>query len=226
MKYSSAALALLHAMASPASGSTSDLPNFNRVLEAAPTCTHSARKIKIQSTTGEPLSMREVRVFSGDVNIAIGKTATQSSDLNDLSDASKAVDGKWSTKATTGVDNGCSTWWEVDLEESTPINKVLIVNPDKSCKLSHAVISLLDADGETVWAKVVGDTCDKGWVSRKFEIDCPSASPTKNPMVSPTASPAKVPTEAECIDGMAPEGTFDMVHLVIVRIKMVSGMTV
>eukprot|EP00956_Cyclotella_meneghiniana_P020396 scaffold35970_cov72-Cyclotella_meneghiniana.AAC.1 len=91
MKYSSATLALLHAMASPASGSTSDLPNFNLVLEAAPTCTHSAQKIKIQSTTGKPLSFREVLVYSGDVNIAIGKNATQSSeDLNEDSGASKA----------------------------------------------------------------------------------------------------------------------------------------
>ena len=192
MKYSSVALALLHAMASPASGSISDLANINRVLEAAPTCTHSARKIKIQSTTGEPLSFREVRVFSGNDNIAIGKTAIQSSDLNEDSDASKAVDGKWSTMATTGDD--CSTWWEVDLEESTPINKVQIVNPkcaddsSCSCKLSHAVISLVDADGETVSAKVVGDTCDKGWVSRKFEVDCPSAaSPTNDPTAAPVS---------------------------------------
>eukprot|EP00956_Cyclotella_meneghiniana_P039652 scaffold176293_cov38-Cyclotella_meneghiniana.AAC.1 len=110
--------------------------------------------------------MREVRVFSGSVNVAIGKTATQSSDLDESSGPSKAADGKWDTKATTG--DSCSTWWEVDLQESNPINKVQIVNPkcaddfSCSCKLSHAVISLLDADGETVWAKAVGDTCDKG----------------------------------------------------------------
>ena len=87
--------------------------------------------------------------------------------------------------------DGCSTWWEVDLQESNPINKVQIVNPkcaddsSCSCKLSHEVISLLDADGETISAKAVGDTCDcdKGWVSRKFEVDCPPvASPTNEPI--------------------------------------------
>ena len=137
--------------------------------------------------------MREVRVFSGSVNNAIGKTATQSSDLDESSGPSKAADGKWGTKATTG--DSCSTWWEVDLQESNPINKVQIVNPkcaddsSCSCKLSHAVISLLDADGKTVSAKAVGDTCDKGQVGRKFEVDCP---PVASPANDPTASLGQV----------------------------------
>ena len=145
--------------------------------------------------------MREVRVFSVSVNVAIGKTSIQSSDLDESSGPSKAVDGKWGTKATTG--DSCSTWWEVDLEESTPINKVLIVNPDKSCKLSYATISLLDADGETVWAKVVGDTCDKGWVGRKFEFECPTEAPSTS--LVPTASPV------ECTASVAPGGSFVLV---------------
>ena len=207
----SIALALLSAKASYASWdwskfaskSTPNLPQNNRALETDVPCTHSARKIKIQSTTGEPLSFREVRVFSDEVNVAIGKNATQSSDLDDSSSASKAVDGKWRTKATTGDDEGCSTWWEVDLEESTSINKVQIVNPDKSCKLSYATISLLDADGETVWAKVVGDTCDKGWVGRKFEFECPTEAPSTS--LVPTASPV------ECTASVAPGGSFVLV---------------
>eukprot|EP00956_Cyclotella_meneghiniana_P006595 scaffold8717_cov59-Cyclotella_meneghiniana.AAC.4 len=200
----SIAFALLCAKASYASWDLSNLPKNDRVLETDVPCIHSASKIKIQSTTGEPLSFREVRVYSSDVNVAISKTATQSSDLDDSSGASKAVDGMWRTKATTGNDEGCSTWWEVNLEQSTPINKVQIVNPDKSCKLSHATISLLDADGETVSAKIVGDTCDKGWVGRKFEYECPiTESPTKNPtaapVLSPTASPTKNPTTAPVV---------------------------
>eukprot|EP00956_Cyclotella_meneghiniana_P013166 scaffold18839_cov61-Cyclotella_meneghiniana.AAC.12 len=130
------------AMASSASGST----------ESAVPCTHSATKIKIQSTTGEPLSLREVRVFSGEVNVAIGKNATQSSDLNEDSGASKAVDGKWRSKATTST-NDCAPWWEVDLGNSTAINRVVLVNYDKSCDLSYATISLLDGDGEYKAAK-------------------------------------------------------------------------
>ena len=91
--------------------------------------------------------------------------------------------------------DGCSTWLEDDFQESTPINKVQIVNPkcaddsSCSCKHSHAVITLLDADGKTVSAKAVGDTCDKGQVGRKFEVDCP---PVASPANDPTASLGQV----------------------------------
>ena len=158
-------------------------------------CTHSGTKIKIQSTTGKPLSMREVRVFSGGINVAIGKNATQSSDSNDESGASKAVDGEWRTISTTG--DSCSTWWEVDLEESITIDKVLIVNPkcsgdsSCSCELSHATISILDANSTTISSNIVGDTCDKGWVSHKFSFEadeadtCQPASSPSNASVSP-----------------------------------------
>eukprot|EP00956_Cyclotella_meneghiniana_P029279 scaffold70358_cov69-Cyclotella_meneghiniana.AAC.2 len=160
MKYSIAAtLAILSTTASLVSGQ----------------CTLYANKIKIQSTTGKPLSMREVRVFSGTNNVAIGKTATQSSDLNEDSGASEAVDGNWRTKATTNTTE-CAMWWEVDLEARTAINKVVMVNPNKGCDLSHATISLLNGDGEYTAAKIVGNTCDKGWVVRKFEIECPPTS--------------------------------------------------
>ena len=145
--------------------------------------------------------MREVRVYSDTINVAIGKNAIQSSDLNSVSGASKAVDGRWGTKSSTG--DSCSTWWQVDLEESLPINKVLIVNPkcsddsSCSCKLSYATISLLNAQDETVWAKVVGDTCNKGWVSRKFEVECPpTASPTTTSSPTVTSSPSYSPTAA------------------------------
>ena len=172
MKFSSIAVLLFSTMASNASGQ----------------CTEFANKIKIQSSTGEPLSLREVRVYSGEVNVAIGGNATQSSDLNDDSGASKAVDGKWRTKATTNTTE-CAMWWEVDLEESTAINKVVMVNPDKGCDLSHATISLLNGDDEYTAAKIVGNTCDKGWVVRKFEIDCPTKAPTKAPTAAPTCDP-------------------------------------
>ena len=136
----------------------------------------SASKVKIQSTTGEPLTMREVRVFSNGVNVAIGKNATQSSDLDGTKVATKAVDDKWRTYSSTG--DGCSKWWEVDLGESFPIDKVLIVNlkcsndPECACKNSYATVSLLDANGEWVDVKVLGNSCSKGWLVRKFPKVC------------------------------------------------------
>eukprot|EP00956_Cyclotella_meneghiniana_P005901 scaffold7729_cov50-Cyclotella_meneghiniana.AAC.7 len=180
MKFSSIAVILFSALASNASGQ----------------CTEFANKIKIQSTTGEPLSLREVRVYSGEVNVAIGGNATQSSDLNNDSGASKAVDNKWRSKATTSEDD-CAPWWQVDLGNSTAINKVVLVNYDKSCDLSYAAISLLDGDGEYKAAKVLQSTCNKGWAVRKFEIDCPTTSPTKATTADPTAAPiTSAPTTA------------------------------
>eukprot|EP00956_Cyclotella_meneghiniana_P004074 scaffold4918_cov46-Cyclotella_meneghiniana.AAC.9 len=159
-------------------------------------CTEFANKIKIQSTTGEPLSLREVRVYSGEVNVAIGGNATQSSDLNDDSGASKAVDNKWRSKATTS-DDDCAPWWQVDLGNSTAINKVVLVNYAKSCNLSYAAISLLDGDGEYKAAKVLQSTCNKGWAVRKFEIDCPTTSPMKAKTAAPSAAPiTSAPTTA------------------------------
>ena len=117
--------------------------------------------------------MREVRVFSSEVNVAIGKNATQSSDLNDSGIASKAVDGEWGSLSSTGTDT-CSTWWELDLGEPFPVEKVIIVNRkcnddvSCSCKLSHAAMVLFDDQGNVVQAKNLQDTCDKGWIVRKF----------------------------------------------------------
>eukprot|EP00956_Cyclotella_meneghiniana_P043671 scaffold282694_cov228-Cyclotella_meneghiniana.AAC.1 len=165
MKLSIAASALFGAFLAPTS----------RAVEYC-AASRSASKVKIQSTTGEPLTMREVRVFSNGVNVAIGKNATQSSDLDSTAVASKAVDDKWRTYSSTGDD--CSTWWQVDLEESLPIDKVIIVNrkcqddPECACKNSFATVSLLDDNGEWVDAKVHGNSCDKGWLVRHFPKVC------------------------------------------------------
>jgi hypothetical protein len=135
-------------------------------------------KVKVQSLTGLPIEMREVRVFSSDAdNVAIDKNATQSSDLNDSSDASKAVDGKWGSWSSTGTDTcsaSCSAWWELDLGAPFPVEKVIIVNRkcnddvSCSCKLSHATMGLFDDKGNVVQVKNLQDTCGKGWIVRKF----------------------------------------------------------
>eukprot|EP00956_Cyclotella_meneghiniana_P022912 scaffold43851_cov40-Cyclotella_meneghiniana.AAC.5 len=136
-------------------------------------CPLKVSKVKVQSLSGLPIEMREVRVFSSGVNVAIGKNATQSSDLNDSSDASKAVDGKWRSWSSTGTDTG-SAWWELDLGEPLPVEKVIIVNRkcndnvSCSCKLSHAAMVLFDDQGNVVQAKNLQDTCVKGWIVRNF----------------------------------------------------------
>jgi len=136
------------------------------------TCPTIASKVKIQSVSGLPIQMREVRVFSSGVNVAIGRNATQSSDLNGSSIASKSVDDKWGSWSSTGTDGWL--WWELDLGEPLPVEKVIIVNrkchddATCSCKLSYAALSLFDNQGKLVASKNTQNTCGKGWIVRKF----------------------------------------------------------
>ena len=183
MKFTAAAIAALvkHAWAQDSS------------CQPVPTAT----KVKVHSTTGAPLTIRELRIFSDSINVAIGKNATQSSDLDGTKDASKAVDGKWRTYSSTGDGEGCGIkWLEVDLNEPVAIEKVLAVNRKCSndsscgCQLSYAVVALLDSNGNWVASRITQDTCNKGWVPFRFKKKCPTASPT----VSPSANPTKMPS--------------------------------
>ena len=107
------------------------------------------------------------------INIPSFNCQTWSSDLDGLRVASKAVDGKWGSWSSAGTDT-CSAWWELDLGESLPVEKVIIVNrkcnddANCSCKLSHAAVSLIDDQGNTAAAFTTKDTCGKGWIVRKF----------------------------------------------------------
>ena len=116
-------------------------------------------KVKIQFLTGLPNKPREVRVFLSNDNVAIDKNATQSSNLNEDSHiASKAVDDKWRSWSSTDTSD-LSVWWELDLGETLPVEKVISDNPNCSCKLSHAAISMFDDQGKLVASKTTKDTC-------------------------------------------------------------------
>ena len=123
--------------------------------------------------------MFELQIISDRSNIAVGKDATQSSDFKGkaMFAASKAVDGNKNSFSHTGR-SGCGVWWEVDLEDSFPIESIKILNrwchakEDPTgclCKLSHAAISLLDDYGKLVDATLTGNTCDSPEVDHEFE---------------------------------------------------------
>ncbi|KAL7474758.1 hypothetical protein ACHAW6_000713, partial [Cyclotella cf. meneghiniana] len=90
--------------------------------------TCSAKKIKIESTTGEQIQFYEVLAFTpSGMNVALGGFASQSSVLNNKSnfEASKAIDAIISTFSHT---NDPNPWWMVELTASTSIESVLILN--------------------------------------------------------------------------------------------------
>jgi hypothetical protein len=123
--------------------------------------------------------MFEVQVISMGSNVAAGKRATQSSDFKGkaMFAASKAVDDKENTFSHTGRSE-CGVWWEVDLEDSSPIESIKILNrwceneSDENgcmCRLSQAAISLLDDDGNWIDAVLTGNTCGELKVGHVFE---------------------------------------------------------
>ena len=132
------------------------------------------KQIRIHAVTGHPIQLLEVEVFSSGVNVALNKPALQSSTLKSMA-ASRAVDGSKETFSHTTSESTFS-WWEVDLEGSFPIDSVTIWNrycqsPDDPrgclCRLSYAVVSFFNGEGQWIATTSVGDTCGKlQWTHR------------------------------------------------------------
>ncbi|MEM9021518.1 MAG: DUF1553 domain-containing protein [Planctomycetota bacterium] len=122
----------------------------------------SARFVRID-LPGEKkiLSLAEVQVFSGGQNIAPGTQAVQSS--TDFSgQAFYAIDGitdgNFEQSMTTHTAIEQNPWWEVDLGQAKPIEKVVVFNrtdPNTPGRLSGATVTLLDAERNPVWQGVI-----------------------------------------------------------------------
>ena len=107
------------------------------------------------------LSLAEVQVFSGDKNVALGKTAKQSS-TDYEAPAAYAVDGntdgKFDVKSTTHTKSEDNPWWEVDLGEVQPVERVMVWNRtdgNVGGRLAGFRIHALDATRKTVWENTV-----------------------------------------------------------------------
>jgi hypothetical protein len=171
-----------------------------------PQCDYpEARYVKIhQNITMEQLSMFEVLVFSDGTNVALNKSANQSSTLVEGSIArlaSYAIDSSLTSFSHTD----CSDpWWIVDLGCMMPIELVTIMNhwcedpsdaPGCLCMMSNATLSLLDDHMAVVQTKEIGNTCGVDEISFNFCADA-TESPDCAPTAKPTASPVEIITDA------------------------------
>ncbi|QNN24621.1 DUF1549 domain-containing protein [Planctomycetales bacterium ZRK34] len=104
------------------------------------------------------LSLAEVQVFSGEKNIAPDGKATQSS--TDYSGPAKlaidnTTDGDYfNAKSTTHTKKEKATWWEVDLGQMHPIDRIVIHNRTDGGlhkRLHDFRITVLDADRRPLW---------------------------------------------------------------------------
>ncbi|KAL3796388.1 hypothetical protein HJC23_004185 [Cyclotella cryptica] len=173
------------------------------VVDVQPDRTKSniARKVRIEHLEAEVgiISLKEVQVYdSNGNNVAIGKTATQSTDYSSSHVASMANDGDLETFSHT-ASNGNSPWWEVDLGASIAIDTIHVVNRDcqsADClaRLSYATLSLVDESGKVVARRNFGDTSGQEELDFDFSVSDVVASDPSNPppfvaLESPIASP-------------------------------------
>jgi hypothetical protein len=133
-----------------------------------------------QEITGLPIQVFEVYVInSAGANVAEGMNASQSSTFVTTSgkhfDAYHAVDGDHGTFSHT---KDANPWLEIDLGESSEISSVGILNrwckssSDPSgclCRLSGAVLSLIDDSKTTITSTTLGDTCGQSTLEYVFD---------------------------------------------------------
>jgi hypothetical protein len=109
------------------------------------------------------LSLAEVQVFRGTENIAVGKTAIQSSVDYDGT-AARAVDGNtdghyFNAKSTTHTTQESDPWWEVDLGQEDLIDRIVVWNrtdsPQVGRRLDGFRIVLLDSSRQPLFVKVI-----------------------------------------------------------------------
>jgi mono/diheme cytochrome c family protein len=110
------------------------------------------------------ISLAEVQVFSGADNVARTGTATQSS-TNYEGKPELAIDGNtngdfFGAMSTTHTAQSKDPWWELDLGEQRPLDRLVIWNRtdgNLQSRLNGAVIQVLDADRKTVFEETLKD---------------------------------------------------------------------
>jgi hypothetical protein len=114
--------------------------------------------------SGKPLSLAEVQAFSGGENAATTGKASQSS-VDYEGEPGRAIDGNtdghyFDARSTTHTKAEKDPWWEVELPEPSPIDRVVIWNRTDGGtgdRLAGFRVSLLDADRKTLWETTVAE---------------------------------------------------------------------
>ena len=128
-------------------------------------CYPNVKKIKLESTTGQPIQLFEIKAYSsGGVNVAKNAYATQSSTLKKFF-ASNSVDDDVATFSHT---NDANAWLGIDFGTSFALESINIVNrycfsnddaPGCLCRLTNATLSLLDYNESLITSITLDNTC-------------------------------------------------------------------
>ena len=127
--------------------------------EQSPPKSESGQIVRIE-IPGETkiLSLAEVQIFRGQDNVALKGKASQSSTDYDGA-AHLAIDDNTSghfeeAKSTTHTQQEDNPWWEVDLGETQPLDRIVIWNRtdgDYQSRLAGFRLTVMDADRDTIW---------------------------------------------------------------------------
>ncbi|WP_435748373.1 galactose-binding domain-containing protein [Microbacterium sp. PMB16] len=110
--------------------------------------------------SGKILQLAEVLVRPAQVNLAQGKTATQSSTYtggDGTGPASRAVDGNtdglWASGSVSHTNSESNPWWQVDLGSAVTINQIEVWNRIENAeRLSGYKVEVLNASSAVVWS--------------------------------------------------------------------------
>ena len=107
------------------------------------------------------LSLAEVQVFRGRTNLALHGEASQSSTAFDAP-AHLAIDdntnGDFEVKSTTHTELSKDPWWEVDLKQSQPVDRITIWNRtdhELQSRLAGVRLQLLDDNRKLLWERTL-----------------------------------------------------------------------
>jgi putative heme-binding domain-containing protein len=133
------------------------------------------RYVRVELPRSGTLTLAEVEVYSGDRNVARGGKASQINTSHG-GDASRALDGNTKGDYASGgqthtSENTSMPWWEVDLGEELPIDRIEIFNRTEGPlrrRLDGFTLTVLDANREVVFQKE-GNPAPKTHVAFKLE---------------------------------------------------------
>src|SRR5262245_24586564 len=114
---------------------------------------------------GKILSLAEMQVFEGADNLARAGKATQSS-TDYGGEPQRAIDGNtngdyFAANSTTHTKQERNPWWEVDLGNDKPIERIALWNRtdgDVGTRLANFKVLVLDQDRKTVWQQEVAES--------------------------------------------------------------------
>ena len=148
-----------------------------------------AAAVRVESRTGQPLSLAEVEVWSGGQNVARFGQATQSSNYHgDDTMAVRAIDGN----NNGGYNNGSvshtamtdtKAWWQVDLAFEMPIERMVVFNRWDGAQLARrldgAEILVLDATGRVLWKQKLAAPAPRRTELEVGLVDLPRLVPAR-----------------------------------------------